>query len=621
MLHSAVFWYVLLFNVSHHDAISFVHGHDCLTMVVSVVPASASGYHRRFASIYPSNGDTGSFGMDHDGAFGMDFDEETPETTTIITHQNAPVTYVDFDGTPLPEHLRHVPPHARPAVAMDHAMQPYRALANGVPNVEGVFAPHERPLGLQVAIDELNEQRSTPYSFPIDRRPPLNFAETMSGRTTRQSPAASSVAMVAESPERDDVDSSLPKDIDKWNKDKLVRAIKKYHQAYVKMEEEIHNLRGEIKVLQSATVQLAGGKKGKTKVNAEVLKSLKAIYTNQLFRKAPWIRNDPETVKMAEKLFDLYFSDDDPKKSNETFKMSWIKTYAPKTKQIVNGRRSYIQSQCKLAVFEYYQKFNKMPALEDITRCATRDLDLDQKEDYDLFEWYWGNIAGKFCAFAQVLLCSCTRLLTHCSIYLMSIGKVVGHQHWGDSVKFYNLMSEAKCKDTELELFTSSTEAYIYIMVDNCFNKWHEMCKYYAANGNWKTKLARTRLKKTQREVVDAENNELAIDKMFDAKYSSPDKGQQEFGSFSKAGRIEHKHILTLINQARELPSGQECQAYRATEVEFLKKYRDANKIKGRTYEEQCKLRGTRKRKRNAGDGAVEIADTIDEDEEEMIFD
>ena len=71
-----------------------------------------------------------------------------------------------------------------------------------------------------------------------------------------------------------------------------------------------------------------------------------------------------------------------------------------------------------------------------------------------------------------------------------STGKVVGHDEWGTKQKYYTTMSEATTSPNNGDkLFTASTEAYTYIMVDNCYDKWQAMCEYYAQKGDWRIKL------------------------------------------------------------------------------------------------------------------------------------
>ena len=180
------------------------------------------------------------------------------------------------------------------------------------------------------------------------------------------------------------------------------------------------------------------------------------------------------------------------------------------------------------------------------------------------------------------------------------------------------------------KLFTASTEAYTYIMVDNCYDKWQAMCEYYAQKGDWRIKLPKKKTKAEKEAAAkagkpdqddggsgdeDSGDTEIdAIDKLHKARYSSPDEGQAKYGSFSSAGRKEHSRVTQLIKVAR----ANHGEDYLQVEVDFLKKYRANNLIFGNTYEEQCKHRGSRKRK--AGDG-VALADAGDISDNEEALD
>ena len=192
-------------------------------------------------------------------------------------------------------------------------------------------------------------------------------------------------------------------------------------------------------------------------------------------------------------------------------------------------------------------------------------------------------------------------------------------------------MSEATTSANDgKKLFTSSTEAYIYIMVDNCYRKWQAMCEYYAQKGDWRIKLPKKKTKAEKEADAKADKPDQddgnsgdedsgdteieAIDTLHKARYSSPDEGQAKYGSFSSAGRKEHTRITLLIKEAR----ANHGEEYLQVEVDFLKQYRDENLIFGKTYEEQCKHRGSRKRK--AGDGVV-LADAGDISDNEEALD
>ena len=252
-------------------------------------------------------------------------------------------------------------------------------------------------------------------------------------------------------------------------------------------------------------------------------------------------------------------------------------------------------------------------------------------------------------------------IYSYFAINSLHAAKVVGHDQWGTQTKYYSIMSEATIDPKNAKtLFTASTEAYIYIMVDNCFEKWQAMAEYYDKEAkDWKATLPKKVIKtkkcelEAKKKLLAAKNKKkpasggdsddeeeedddatvppeemvaeeqlteeqkriLAIDELYKVKYSSADGGQCKWGSFSAAGRVEHKRIQDEIKKERE----ENAENYIGTEREFLDIFRKGHKILGNTYQEQCKLQG--KRKRNAGDGSKVEDETLGEDEEELDLD
>ena len=237
----------------------------------------------------------------------------------------------------------------------------------------------------------------------------------------------------------------------------------------------------------------------------------------------------------------------------------------------------------------------------------------------------------------------------HLDVFPFQTGKVVGHDQWGVKHKHYTTMSEAMVhvpnSVTDKRLFLPSTEAYAYIMLDNCYVKWEAMCKHYAKKGDWGapipkkvTKVVRELAKSKENVDEDATDDGTgsgkpledadieAIDKLHKAKYSSPDEGQQKFGSFSKQGRQEHGRVLNMILKAskdakKKAEDNGTPNTHLQVELDFLKKYREANNIIGKNHEDQCRIKG-KNRKRKAGDGLVVVEDeAIGKDEEKLAFD
>ena len=283
--------------------------------------------------------------------------------------------------------------------------------------------------------------------------------------------------------------------------------------------------------------------------------------------------------------------------------------------------------------------------LDDLIKCITRDIDVDDENDYELFLWFWDDLMGKWPS-ARFYVAN-SFVSNHLAISPFHTGKVVGHDQWGVKQKHFTTMSEAKLSVgnsvSDKALFLPSTEAYAYIMLDNCSDKWEAMCKHYAAKGDWGKKLPK-KVTKAARELAakaakDKENVDDdattngedekddkdidAIDQLHKARCSSPDEGQQKYGSFSRAGRDEHGRILKLVKKARkdakDAATEKDPDACIQVELDFLKKHREADNIVGKNHAEQCKIKG-RNRKRKAGEGVVLVEEDIGADEEVLDF-
>ena len=164
------------------------------------------------------------------------------------------------------------------------------------------------------------------------------------------------------------------------------------------LQAEKHQLAKELKKLRKSALGF--------KANKEVIKNIKQLYVTHLFRVCKWIRNKQEATQVAEAIYDLMFTEEQQKELGEEHRPTWVNTYEPHQKTGVNGRRSYVQSQVKLAVFAYYRKFKKMPSLELILKCVTREIDLNKPEEYNIFEWYWNDASGKYFAIANFFVVS-----------------------------------------------------------------------------------------------------------------------------------------------------------------------------------------------------------------------
>jgi len=180
------------------------------------------------------------------------------------------------------------------------------------------------------------------------------------------------------------------------------RTVKECHALLRKHIKDKANLVTEVAGLQTNVEQLraklksARSSKACTKQNVKTCKTIKDVYRIHMFRRAKWIRNKDDMGFLAETAYDFVYSEQDRDEKGDDYRSTWVNTYTDHMKTVVNARRSYIQSQCKLAVFRYYKQHKKMPTLDGLIKCVTRDIDPEDTTDYELFHWFWDDLMGKW---------------------------------------------------------------------------------------------------------------------------------------------------------------------------------------------------------------------------------
>jgi hypothetical protein len=297
--------------------------------------------------------------------------------------------------------IESLPKDQQELIIRERAIQPWRDILQGNPRVAEQFPADNVPEGLALAIEErdralqsVQELRDLGENIDIGgQKTPCATAIRMSAtRTTRTSLAAGG-GTPARTSEIQEVTPATPS----MTKAQLMEIIDDHIKDRAKLLEIINNLQTNVGDLEAQVKLLTDSNNLKGKKNKEVLKKLKGHYVGLYFRTCKFIRNEKDAKTLATGMYDLMF----PEKNDKQHKLVWVNTYTPHMHPIVNARRSYIQSQCKLACFNYYKKHKKMPALDDILRCCKRNVNLEEDEDMELFEWYWSDIACKFSANAH----------------------------------------------------------------------------------------------------------------------------------------------------------------------------------------------------------------------------
>lgn len=183
------------------------------------------------------------------------------------------------------------------------------------------------------------------------------------------------------------------------------------------------------------------------------------------------------------------------------------------------------------------------------------------------------------------------------------IAKFAPNNEWGSQVKYYFPASTTTTKvgTATKVLFTASTDAFIYIILDNNWTKWIATAKFLKKAGNWKATLPKQKPKVFNNATKEWER---PPDIMHDAKYTSSDGGQVQNGTFKSEGIKLFSDMMAKVKAARK----DNIQAMVDMENKFLPLFRD---MAGKPHQRVQKS-GKKKRK-SAGDGHSEEGDKENE--------
>ena len=74
--------------------------------------------------------------------------------------------------------------------------------------------------------------------------------------------------------------------------------------------------------------------------------------------------------------------------------IQWVTDYSPTVRFSINDMRSYVGQRMRSAVLKVWNDGgrkapNAFPPIAGVKRCVMREIDLEKKEDKDLFQWHW----------------------------------------------------------------------------------------------------------------------------------------------------------------------------------------------------------------------------------------
>lgn len=335
-------------------------------------------------------------------------------------------------------------------------------------------------------------------------------------------------------------------------------------------------------------------KEAKANGKDEMVRHIKKANKMNGWRQVKFAHGEEAQVMLAELCFEGI---DMVGEVTEDDKKRFVIAYKNICVQESNHLRGYVQ-QCLKGICDDYMDQNqgKMPSIDDLVACLTRNLDMNKKADYELFEWY------------------VTKL----------IPKAAGNRYDWNAEKYeYMTLSEAHHPgNTKKKLVTPSTEAIAVAMVENNEVRWPEIwkvrkktcyknCKNFVSNqvivydDKDPTKLAYETKKKE-----DDPKTVLLNGPKFQGKYTMGDAGQVHGTGWTKQGRKRFYALTKMNKDARKSDRG------KAMEKAYLEKYKELNGLTAYKSHKE-KLAAKRRANRNQAREEQELL----EEEQDMEWD
>ena len=220
----------------------------------------------------------------------------------------------------------------------------------------------------------------------------------------------------------------------------------------------------------------------------------------------------------------------------------------------LNNVRAYVTSRIKESMKAWFDAHEyNMPDFKKIMACATRKLDLDQKEDLEIFEWYWEDL----------------------------LVKATGNKaDWDYNKRWYTTICENAPSDApDKPYVTPQTEAFAVLCVENHYKTWGSQFKLKVENKASKL-LAPKKTHADATGPVKEGNNIYMCGPDFATKWTETTGGSSKYGGYSEEGTDVYAEYSKKIKNIRKNPSTKEF------ERKFLTILRQKLEISARSHDE-----------------------------------
>ena len=113
-----------------------------------------------------------------------------------------------------------------------------------------------------------------------------------------------------------------------------------------------------------------------------------------IYGKTKWIHGQKMAEQIADMVFEEFYKADEEKLKDKDYRQRWLATYTHYIPQAYNAVRGYTQGRIKTAAVQRHKKMKTLPTVDDILRCAKREIDWEDPADRELFCWYWLDFCG-----------------------------------------------------------------------------------------------------------------------------------------------------------------------------------------------------------------------------------
>jgi hypothetical protein len=308
-------------------------------------------------------------------------------------------------------------------------------------------------------------------------------------------------------------------------------------------------------------------------LNEGMCEMIRTAVSRNAWRTTKFLSGPKQIAKFAKDVYGYLDMTDEARE--ETPYNVWAQIYTNYCVTALNKTRSYVVSQLKKVSKEWMDspkaKPENLPTLANILQCATRDIDHEDKESMEFFEWYVDQALPQATACAEV---------------------------FGTTKQCFERVSECTIPGSETKLtIPASTEAFLVLVWEGFRTSWIEQYKYKAKNGQ-KAKIPRARGK-------DAD----VANKKYWGTLTNMDSGSKRLSGWSRDAMVKYAAYLKEIKKAR---GTHKCAQVETTVLPLLKA---ANDIEAETLAEYL---GTKKKSKSKKVVAEpEEIDFGDDDEEE----